>query len=213
MVQTKKTQYFSEQYSSLQRFISFYFQIDSIRNLRPTSVLEIGIGNKVVYNYLKNSGMKIVGADNNKDLEPDVYVDLTNIPLPFENDAFDCIAAYEVLEHVPFDLFSGILVELNRISKRYVVISLPYIILNTYGFIKPFSMLPTLYFMIRCCEAFFTTKTITLEHDWEMGRRGYSKKNVKETIKKTGLTIKKEFTPFLNPCHYFFVLEKNRILV
>ncbi len=206
-----KAHYFCEQYSSLQRFISLYFQINTIMKLQPTTVLEIGVGNKVVYNYLKNTNIKVTGGDFDKNLEPDVFLDLTDLPLPFSNDSFDCITACEVLEHIPFSVFFDALLELKRVSRRYVVISLPYITLNTYGFLKPFSTLPPFYFMIRCCEAFFTSKTITPEHEWEMGRKGYSKNIIKNAINKAGLVIQNEFTPFLNPCHYFFVLEKERM--
>ena len=42
---------------------------------------------------------KLVTLDINPDHEPDVLYDLKNIPLPFEDDTFDEIHAYEVLEH------------------------------------------------------------------------------------------------------------------
>ena len=38
--------------------------------------------------------------DLNPDHKPDVVWDLNNIPLPFEDSAFDEIHAYNILEHV-----------------------------------------------------------------------------------------------------------------
>ncbi len=38
--------------------------------------------------------------DINADHKPDVVHDLTNLPLPFADDTFDEIHAYEVLEHI-----------------------------------------------------------------------------------------------------------------
>jgi SAM-dependent methyltransferase len=43
---------------------------------------------------------ELVTLDINPDHEPDVVWDLTKRPLPFEDDTFDEIHAYEVLEHL-----------------------------------------------------------------------------------------------------------------
>lgn len=43
---------------------------------------------------------KLVTLDINEAHKPDVIWDLTNLPLPFEDNAFDEIHAYEVLEHL-----------------------------------------------------------------------------------------------------------------
>jgi SAM-dependent methyltransferase len=42
---------------------------------------------------------KLITLDINPDHKPDVLHDLEEIPLPFDDDAFDEIHAYEVLEH------------------------------------------------------------------------------------------------------------------
>jgi SAM-dependent methyltransferase len=43
---------------------------------------------------------KLVTLDFNPDVKPDVVWDLTKRPLPFDDDTFDEIHAYEVLEHL-----------------------------------------------------------------------------------------------------------------
>lgn len=43
---------------------------------------------------------KLTRLDNNSDHNPDIVWDLRQHPLPFENDTFDEIHAYEVLEHL-----------------------------------------------------------------------------------------------------------------
>lgn len=63
----------------------------------------------------------ITRIDINPDCKPDVLHDLNKLPLPFKDDEFDEIHAYEVLEHMGrqgdyesfFDLFN----ELGRILK------------------------------------------------------------------------------------------------
>lgn len=42
----------------------------------------------------------LITLDINADHKPDIVHDLTNIPLPFDDNTFDEIHAYEVLEHV-----------------------------------------------------------------------------------------------------------------
>lgn len=42
---------------------------------------------------------QLVSLDMNPDVEPTVVWDLENLPLPWDNEAFDELAAYDVLEH------------------------------------------------------------------------------------------------------------------
>lgn len=42
----------------------------------------------------------LVTLDINPEIKPDIVHDLTHIPLPFEDNSFDEMHAYEVLEHI-----------------------------------------------------------------------------------------------------------------
>lgn len=46
--------------------------------------------------------------------------------LPFEDKTFDCVTCFEVLEHIPYPVYDTVLNELTRVSKKHVVISVPY---------------------------------------------------------------------------------------
>lgn len=48
----------------------------------------------------KTTWDNLTTLDINPDVSPDVIWDLSNIPLPFEDNQFDQIHCYEVLEHV-----------------------------------------------------------------------------------------------------------------
>lgn len=64
--------------------------------------LLIGCGRssvKKIFSENRESWTNLVTLDINPDHEPDVIWDLNNLPLPFEDDVFNEIHAYEVLEH------------------------------------------------------------------------------------------------------------------
>ena len=65
--------------------------------------LLIGCGankEKKIYLPDNKAWQHLVTLDINPDHKPDVVWDLNNIPLPFTDNSFDEIHAYEVLEHV-----------------------------------------------------------------------------------------------------------------
>lgn len=117
--------HYSETYDYINRFISYFYQIDSIRKLKNVnSVLEVGVGNKTVSNYLKTNGYKVTTCDFDKTLNPDKVADVRN--LPFKNKQFDAVLCAEVLEHIPLKDLPKALSELSRVSKKYIIVSVPY---------------------------------------------------------------------------------------
>ena len=65
--------------------------------------LLIGAGNdrrkKVTFSSIPEQWCELVTLDNNPSLDVHYHHDLNNIPYPFDDDMFDEIHAYEVLEH------------------------------------------------------------------------------------------------------------------
>jgi SAM-dependent methyltransferase len=55
---------------------------------------------KILYVNNRTQWSNLVTLDINERHKPDVVWDLNDVPLPFPDDAFDEIHAYEVLEHV-----------------------------------------------------------------------------------------------------------------
>ncbi|MBU1019227.1 MAG: class I SAM-dependent methyltransferase [Patescibacteria group bacterium] len=204
--QVDKTHY-KGSYESPGRFISYYHQIKAISEETPGTILEIGIGSGTVANYLKNNGFNIETCDFDADLQPDHVADIRD--LPFREGEFDLVTAFQVLEHLPFEDFEKAMSQLHKASSKTVIISIPYITLNIYWKCKCIPFLKPWYFMWRICELSFLKHKFNGEHYWEMGKKGFSRKKIRKILKKTGFSIKEEFTPEMFPYHYFFVLEKS----
>jgi ubiquinone/menaquinone biosynthesis C-methylase UbiE len=202
-----KKEHYEENYDDLRRWISYYCQIQTILEKKPKKVLEIGIGNGVVSDYLKKQKIKVITCDFDKSLRPDVVADIRK--LPFEKNEFDLAYACQVLEHLPWKEAIKALKELKRVSKKYVLISLPYRSLRFEGVIS-FNKIKKIFgreFLDLSIRIPRMTKIkFNGEHYWEIGVKGYPLRKIRKELKKD-FNIKKEFSPVLNKYHQFFLLK------
>jgi len=205
MIQREPEHYYKINYDSKERFCSYWHQIHEVLLLRPREVLEIGIGNAFVSRYLRERGVNIITLDIDKELKPDVVGSVLNIP--FQDKSFTAVACYELLEHIQYSNFAKALLEISRVSKQYVILSVPdasrvyriYIRIPKVAEIKRLLPLPK-------------KKTIHEfdgEHHWEIGKSGYPLSKIAGDINKVGLKIKTTYRVFEWPYHRFFILEKE----
>lgn len=97
------------------------------------SILDVGSGEGFTLNRLKEKGIgkKLEGLEYSKDAialgkktYPDIKITQGSIyELPYEDNSFDLVLCTEVLEHL--DEPKKALKELIRVSKKYLVISVP----------------------------------------------------------------------------------------
>lgn len=203
MKQVNKDHYTFENYLLPDRWASYYFQIKELLSLRPESVLEVGTGDGFLKNYLiSNTSINYRNLDVAEDLNPDIIGSVESIPLP--DDSVDVVCAFEVLEHLPFEKFETSLLEMRRVAKRYVVISLPH-----FGPPVKFSFKFPLFKEVRIAFKipYSRAHTFNGEHYWEIGKRGYGARKIRGIIGKY-FNIKREFIPFDNQYHHFYILEK-----
>ena len=202
--QVNRSYYNLKKYYDLARWSSYYYQIDEVLCVEPESVLEIGAGNKTLECYIEsNTDIEYKSLDIAQDLQPDIIGSIDAIPL--SDRSFDVVCAFEVLEHLPFDKFERSLSEIDRVAKKYAIISLPHfgppIKIN---FKFPFLKEVKCHFKI----PYPRKHEFNGQHYWEIGKRGYSPKKIRGILSKY-FKIEKEFVPYENQYHRFYVLRKH----
>lgn len=120
----------------LQRFLidNFYkVLLEEIKRLKPDTILDAGCGEGITFKKLQDRGIgkKLVGFDSldraiiiGKKLYPKLHLEQGDIyKIKSPDSAYDVVICSEVLEHLerPEDALK----ELVRVSKRYIVLSVP----------------------------------------------------------------------------------------
>lgn len=197
--------YFSEEYDTKERFICYWQQIEELKNFEGNRILEIGIGNGTVAQYLDSRGFLVYTLDIDKQLKPDVVGSVFHIP--FRDGAFDVTGCFEVLEHLPYDELPRALDEIYRITREYAILSLPdttrvyrlNVQIPMYGFYKALIPVPSLRNPVHAYDG---------QHYWEIGKSGSSLQDVVEKIGTAGFCIEESYRIFEVPYHRFFRLRK-----
>lgn len=96
------------------------YVFDKYGDLLKGRILDVGADNCYLRDLLGEGGDYTgIGIGGN----PDIEVNLEKQTIPFEDNSFDCVLCLDVLEHV--DNTHAVFDELCRVSRRYVIISLP----------------------------------------------------------------------------------------
>lgn len=207
MSEHQKNKYYDFSYEPLPRWGSYWYQIHEVLSRNPEKVLEIGIGNQVVTQYFKDAGVSITTLDVEKTLGPDMVASVTQMPLP--DASHDMVLAAEVLEHVPYEDFPKALKEINRVTSRYAVISLPHWGSVVAGAFK-IPLLPWLRFVWKF-PGFKRHGISQSGHHWEIGKAGYPLGRIKKAMHEAGFEIVNDYLIVEYPYHHFFVLEKKAV--
>jgi len=201
--QVDKKHYEFNRYVTKERFMSYYYQIKYISQIRPKSVLEIGSANNFLKNFFSQD-ILYKTLDIDQELKPDYVGSVTNIPL--RDSSFDLVCCFQVLEHIPFRYFQDSLNELNRVSNDRVLISLPLAAINFKLELK-LPLLKRLRFKLSIHQ-FFRKHKFNGLHYWEIGKMNYSLRRIKKEIEKV-FFIEDVVNPYENPYHLFFRLKKK----
>jgi SAM-dependent methyltransferase len=197
-------EYKQKVYFTKDRWVSYYWQTRLVtETVGSGKVLEVGVGNGVVADFLKGL-YEVRTVDIDERLNPD-YVGSVDELSFLPGNGFELILCAEVLEHLPFERFRPALSELRRVTKKYVIISLPYWG-YTFGwrFRLPLVGQKTLKLKISGLKPHIFNG----QHYWEIGKRRFPLRRIRREIAGSDLKIDRSFWDLDDPYHYYFVLEK-----
>jgi len=208
-LQVPREHYF-DGYDNLHRFVCYYHQIRLATALDQRRILEIGVGNKTVADYLERNGLDVDTCDLDRDLEPDVVADIKD--LPFEEGSYDVVMACEVLEHLPWSDLDKALREMHRVCRTYALVSVPHV-LRFFNLLFGVPLVGKVvgYALTRVPLFLHSIKhsgKLYWAHEWEMGRKGSSGRKLRRAFRRY-FPIKQELRHPLDSFHHFFVLEKE----
>lgn len=202
--QVDKSHYDFEKYMSKQRWNSIWHQLDEIQKLKPDSVLEIGPGLGLLKAVSAQFGIKVETLDIDPELKPDYVASATD--MPFQDSSFDVTCAFQMLEHLPYDQSLKVFHEMVRVSKRYIVISLPNA-QRVWRFTAELPKLGVNEFFLKRPRIRLPTHKFDGEHYWEINKYGYELKRIIKDF-SIGLKLINNYRVSEYSYHHFFVFEK-----
>jgi SAM-dependent methyltransferase len=201
--QVNKEHYNFNSYMGKKRWSSIWHQLDEVIKSNPQRVLEIGPGPGVFKAVAGIFGIAIETLDIDPELEPDYVASVFN--LPFENDHYDVVCAFQMLEHLPYEKSKIAFREMVRVAKNKVIISLPNadrgwpqtVTVPKFGQLK---------FVLTKPKLKLKKHVFDGEHHWEINKRGYSLKKVIHEVESAGdIKLQHTFKVHENPDHQFLV--------
>jgi SAM-dependent methyltransferase len=91
------------------------------------TILDLGCGNGIITNHLAQK-YDVTGADRSAaalEFVKTKKVQCNCNELPFEDNAFDLVLSSEMLEHLEDDVYLETIAEIQRVAKKYILISVP----------------------------------------------------------------------------------------
>lgn len=189
------------------RMASIGHQINLMAKHFPnSSIMEIGVGNGLATQLLREDGHAVTTFDIDRRLNPDIEGSIVDNDL--SDGQFDAILCCQVLEHLPWEEVPKALAQIHRIVGSGAVISVPTVQRVT-GFF---------YFSAkrngkRQFQVPFLSKTGQPmrvkgdSHYWELGANK-TDKEFEALIVGAGFRIVEQIRPIGNLYHQFYVLKK-----
>lgn len=206
--QVKKDHYRFDSYMSKSRWLSIWHQMDEIQRLKPGSVLEVGPGSGLLKKVAQLFGIHIETLDHDPQLSPDYVASVS--ALPFREASFDVVCAFQVLEHLPYEVALPAFAEMARVTRRHLVISLPDARL-TWRYVIHVPGIPTFEFLIPKPQLSMPPNNFNGEHYWEINKHGYPLKRVISDLAAIIPLIDTYRVPE-NPYHRFLLFDRQGVL-
>lgn len=183
-------------------------QVDTVRRLSPSTVLEVGLGNGFVAHVLRQCGYNVVTFDINVALEPDVVGSVDQMEPHFREGSFDLVLCAEVLEHLPLATLPVALSQLARVTRKWAVITLPTCRQPRFAMAGNLRVPILGVFDIRL-GALARRKAIAREHHWELESQSESRVVSIVSLMEIHFVVESYGAVTHNPYHCVFTLRKR----
>jgi hypothetical protein len=201
-----RTDYFSEGYFDIRQLMAQMMQIKYIHDLKPRSIIEIGIGNGLTSTFIRNSGIDILTADINPNLNPDICCPISEVVDAIRGRKFDLVVCCEVLEHTPLDQLEMNIRTLRTLGNR-LFLTLP-------GYTKSFGVSGVIKFPWLKARDFFVhiflpkNEDLALtEHFWEVGSERATHRGAIVAVLKKHYTKVRTGRMSFQPNQIYFIAE------
>ncbi|MEF2072041.1 class I SAM-dependent methyltransferase [Consotaella aegiceratis] len=168
--QVDKSHYGFQRYMSKARWNSVWHQLDEVIRLKPERVLEIGPGPGLFKATAGLFGLAVETLDIDPELKPDHVGSAT--ALPFADNSFDVVCAFQMLEHLPYDVALQAFREMTRVSRGHVIISLPDA-KPVWRYVFYLPKIGNFDWLMRRPFARAEAHRFDGEHHWEINKRGH----------------------------------------
>lgn len=204
-VQVAPEHYGAARYDELHRWISYWYQIQTIARAQPRRVLEVGSGTGILRWYLQERlGLDVTTVDCDASRSPDVVADVRELSQHVAENDYDLVCAFQVLEHLAYADFPRALDELARVSRDRVAISLP----NNGHFFQLRAHIWRFKFAFGRKLRWRRDWTFDGEHYWEVGTRGHMPDDIRRVLGEN-FVIERELTYPDYPYHIGYDLRKR----
>lgn len=194
-------------YESFERYASYWHQLRLVLSTQPQRVLELGGGSGHFAQALERNNVRCIRVDIDPQLA-DIGGDATALPL--REGCVDVAAAFQVLEHLPFDAFVPALQELRRVARASVILSLPDA-RPTCRLAWKLPGMPAVKALLPLPAPPRSLSSMNREHHWEIGRKGFPPKKILQAFETAGLELSSAFRLWEHPYYHFFALRPRSL--
>lgn len=192
-------------YMKKERWVSLWHQLDEIVKYKPKSVLEIGPGLGLFKLIAARIGIDVDTFDFAVELRPDFIGDVTS--MDFADNSYDVVCAFQMLEHLPYQMSLKAFSEMVRVSRRGVLISLPDS-KRTYRMCAHLPRFGEINFFITKPTFSPAKHVFDGEHYWEVNKSGYELAKIIADFSRFA-HLDNTYRVSENMYHRFFIFNKN----
>lgn len=197
---------FSDYYHK-DRWASLWHQLDECTRLRPKTVLEIGPGAGYLKQLLLLNGIVAHTVDVDLRLAPDIVADCELLPIA--DRSYDLVCAFQVLEHLPYEVSISAFREMSRVSGDYILLSLPNK-QKRWTSIIHIPGLKKLYFSLTWPKWLSRRHFFDGQHYWELGDSDHPYARLVADLSVAGdASLIRSYRVAEHPYHHFLMFKKG----